>query len=101
MSYLFQKSLPSQFLTMAVGNFISRMNECHARGGCFYTKGPPWKQEKLAGLPGVYAMRLSTKGRYAVMAMADLASHEAFVCFVSFVVFVVCLVFLLSFLVLL
>src|SRR6201996_4685957 len=62
---------------MALGNFISRMNECHARGGSFYTKGPPWKQEKHAGLPGVYAMRLSTKGRYAVMAMADLASHEA------------------------
>src|SRR3569623_694700 len=62
---------------MALGKFISRMNECHARGGCFYTKGPPWKQEKHAGLPGVYAMRLSTKGRYAVMAMADLASHAA------------------------
>src|SRR5579864_300595 len=62
---------------MALGNFISRMNQCHARGGCFYTKGPPWKQEKHAGLPGVYAMRLSTKGRYAVMAMADLAGHEA------------------------
>jgi hypothetical protein len=49
--YIFLKSSPSQYLTMALGNFISRMNECHARGGCFYTKGPPWKQEKHAGLP--------------------------------------------------
>jgi Rrf2 family iron-sulfur cluster assembly transcriptional regulator len=53
------------------------VKECVARGSCFYTKAPLWKQGKRAANPEIVPMRLSTKGRYAVMAMADLAGHEA------------------------
>ena len=48
-----------------------------ARDRAFTPKRPPGSKENAQANPEMRPMRLSTKGRYAVMAMADLAGHEA------------------------
>src|SRR5262249_13038324 len=58
---------------MVLGKSISGWKD-YCAGSSLYTKAPRRKQGKRAKGP---TMRLSTKGRYAVMAMADLAQHEA------------------------
>src|ERR1700742_3764940 len=73
---IFSGHNPAQYLTTMVGNFISGWKQRCARAAAFTPK-PPLKSKENARQPGVKAMRLSTKGRYAVMAMADLAGHEA------------------------
>lgn len=48
-----------------------------ARDCAFTPKHPPTSKENARAKLETGPMRLSTKGRYAVMAMADLAGHEA------------------------
>lgn len=69
--------LVAQYLTTLLGISISGGENASCAGLWFYTKATPTKQGKRADTQGDGPMRLSTKGRYAVMAMADLAGHEA------------------------
>src|SRR5580765_1208676 len=65
---------------MVVGKSISDWQGLPSAPGCracSYTDWTPEKQGKTRSREGETDMRLSTKGRYAVMAMADLAQHEA------------------------
>jgi Rrf2 family iron-sulfur cluster assembly transcriptional regulator len=66
-----------QYLTVVLGIPISGEKEHFARGFVLLHQGAPCKARKTRDVRReIEAMRLSTKGRYAVMAMADLAGNE-------------------------
>jgi len=69
----------AQFLTTLVGITISALMTPAASslGPRFYTEAAPETQARnWRAFLEICVVRLSTKGRYAVMAMADLAGHE-------------------------
>src|ERR1700733_59858 len=61
---------------MVLGNSISGRNERSCARAACTPKRPPESKEIAHVCRELEPMRLSTKGRYAVMAMADLAAHE-------------------------
>src|SRR5258706_15995927 len=53
------------------------MRHAQLQGTASYYEAAPSRQGKPRAHKEKSVMRLSTKGRYAVMAMADLAAHES------------------------